>query len=40
MAVTKIHQIKTTLNKAIGYITNPEKTNNGMLVSSYNCQSQ
>lgn len=40
MAVTTIHQIKSTLNKAVSYITNPEKTNNGALVSSYNCQAQ
>lgn len=26
MAVTKIHPIKTTLNKAIDYICNPDKT--------------
>lgn len=38
MAVTKIHQIKTTLNQAMDYITNPEKTEEGELVSSYNCQ--
>ena len=26
MAVTKIHPVKTTLNKAIDYICNPDKT--------------
>lgn len=40
MAVTKIYQIKSTLNKAISYITNPEKTNDGELISSYNCQAE
>lgn len=37
MAVTEIHAIKTTLGKAIDYITNPEKTEYGQLVSGYNC---
>lgn len=37
MAVTKIHAIKTTLGKAIDYITNSEKTEYGQLVSGYNC---
>ncbi len=34
MAVTKIHPIKTTLNKAIDYICNPDKTDNQILISS------
>lgn len=37
MAVTKIHAIKTTLGKAVNYITNPEKTEYSQLVSGYNC---
>ncbi|MGG5333790.1 relaxase/mobilization nuclease domain-containing protein [Enterococcus sp. AZ163] len=40
MAVTTIHQIKSTLKKAIDYIQNPEKTDEGLLVSSYNCEAQ
>ena len=38
MAVTKIHAIKKTVNKAINYITNPEKTDGTILVSGYNCE--
>ncbi|EIZ3214087.1 relaxase/mobilization nuclease domain-containing protein [Listeria monocytogenes] len=38
MAVTKIHAIKKTPKLAIDYITNPEKTDGQLLVSSYNCQ--
>lgn len=37
MAITKIHAIKTTLNKALAYIENPEKTDHQLLVSGYNC---
>ena len=37
MAVTKIHPIKTTLNKAIDYICNPDKTDGKVLISSYGC---
>jgi hypothetical protein len=37
MAVTKIKPVKGTLNKAIGYILNPEKTDGKMLVSSFAC---
>ncbi len=40
MAVTKIHLIKTTLNKAIDYICNPDKTDNQILISSYGCSYQ
>ena len=36
MAYTKIRNIKTTINKAIDYITNPAKTNNSKLVYGYN----
>ena len=37
MAVTKIHAVRTTEIKALRYITKPEKTRNGTLVSSYGC---
>ena len=37
MAVTKIHPIKSTLKKALDYITNPAKTDGKVLVSSYGC---
>lgn len=37
MAVTKIKAIRGTLNKALAYIMNPEKTDDKMLVSSYGC---
>lgn len=37
MAFTRIHQIKTTLNKALDYIENPDKTAEQLLVSGYNC---
>jgi len=37
MAYTKIHAIKATVNKAIKYITNPDKTDGKMLVDSYAC---
>lgn len=36
MAVTKIHAIKGTLNKALAYIENPDKTEDQILVSGYN----
>ncbi|NLD49120.1 MAG: relaxase/mobilization nuclease domain-containing protein [Clostridiaceae bacterium] len=38
MAITKIHAIKATVNKAIDYITNPDKTDGMLLVSGYNCE--
>lgn len=37
MAVTKIHPIKSTLNKALSYICNPDKTDEKILISSYGC---
>lgn len=37
MAIVKIHNIKTTLEKAVAYIENPEKTEDELLVSGYNC---
>lgn len=36
MAYTRIHAIKRTLNKALEYIENPEKTDEQLLVSGYN----
>ena len=40
MAVTKIKAIRGTLNKALAYIMNPEKTDEKMLVSSYGCAAE
>ena len=37
MAYTKIHAIKATVNKAIEYICNPDKTDEQIYVSSYAC---
>ncbi len=37
MAVTKIHPIKKTLKFALDYIMDDEKTDEKILVSSYNC---
>lgn len=37
MAVTKIHPIKLTLNRAIKYVTNPDKTDEYALVDTYAC---
>ena len=37
MAITKIHPIKSTLKKALDYITNPAKTDEKLFVSSYGC---
>jgi len=37
MAITKIHPIKSTLNKAIDYITREDKTDDHILVSSFKC---
>lgn len=37
MAITKIHPIKSTLNLAIAYITNEEKTDEKILISTNNC---
>lgn len=40
MAYTKIHAVKATVHKAIAYICNPDKTEGGILVSSYGCSPQ
>ena len=37
MAVTKIHSIKTTVDKAIEYICNPDKTDEKIYISSFAC---
>lgn len=37
MAYTKIHAIKATVDKAIAYICNEEKTDEKLLISSYAC---
>ncbi|MCM1234974.1 MAG: relaxase/mobilization nuclease domain-containing protein [Ruminococcus flavefaciens] len=37
MAITKIKALKKTLNKAIHYIINPDKTEDGNLVYSFGC---
>ena len=37
MAYTKIHAIKATVDKAIDYICNPDKTDEQIYVSSYAC---
>lgn len=37
MAYTKIHPITTTVNKAIKYICNPDKTDDQVLISSHSC---
>jgi len=40
MAVTQIHSIQVTLNKSIEYITNPDKTDGKLLVSSFGCSAE
>lgn len=40
MATTKIHAIKATIDKAIRYVENPEKTDDQTLVSGYNTNPQ
>ncbi len=37
MAVTKIKAIRSTVDSAIAYITNPAKTDEKLLVSSFGC---
>ena len=37
MAYAKIHAIKATVDKAIDYICNPDKTDEQIYVSSYAC---
>ncbi|HGQ3591056.1 TPA: relaxase/mobilization nuclease domain-containing protein [Streptococcus pneumoniae] len=40
MAITKIHPIKSTLNLAIDYIVNGEKTDEQILVSTHKCHQE
>ena len=40
MAVTKIKAIRGTLSKALAYISNPDKTEDKMLLSTYGCASE
>ena len=40
MAITKIHPIKSTLNLAISYIVNGEKTDEQFLVSTHKCHQE
>ena len=37
MAITKIHAIRSTIQKSINYICNPHKTDNRILVDSFGC---
>ena len=37
MAITKIHAIQATVNKAVDYICNPAKTDESLLISSFGC---
>ena len=37
MAITKIHAIQATVHKAVDYICNPDKTDEGILISSFGC---
>lgn len=37
MAITKIKPIRGTVNKAIAYIIDPQKTDDALLVSSFGC---
>ena len=37
MAITKIHAIQATVNKAVDYICNPAKTDGSILISSFGC---
>lgn len=40
MAITKIHPIRRTLNKAVKYITNPAKTESELYESTYACNGE
>jgi len=40
MAYTKIHAITATVDQAVAYICNSDKTNEGILISSYGCSPQ
>ena len=40
MAITKIHPIKSTLNLAIDYIVNGDKTDEQLLISTHKCHQE
>ncbi|MEG0154910.1 MAG: relaxase/mobilization nuclease domain-containing protein [Lachnospiraceae bacterium] len=40
MAITKIHAIKATVNKAIEYICNPDKTDESIYISAFACAAE
>ena len=40
MAVSKIHPIRRTLNKAIDYIVNPKKTADELFISTFGCMKE
>ena len=40
MAYTRIHAIKTTVDRSIAYICNPDKTDGELFVSSYGCSAR
>lgn len=40
MAITKIHPIKATVNKAIEYICNPDKTDESIYISAFACAAE
>lgn len=40
MAITKIHAIKATVNKAIEYICNPDKTDENIYISAFACAAE
>ena len=37
MAITKIHAIRSTIQKSVDYICNPHKTDNRILIDNYGC---
>ena len=37
MAISKIHAVKASVQKAVDYICNPDKTEDSLLVSSFAC---
>ena len=37
MAYTRIHAIKSTVQKSVDYICDPDKTLDGLFVSSFSC---
>ena len=37
MAYTRIHTVKATVQKALNYICNPEKTDGQILIDSFAC---